>query len=303
MNLETRNGEFKSSKAVKEAVNMTVNVTVDDMNFQNEIEKIRVRCPSCTKLYVVNSTEIKSSSPHFLCHVCHSKFTFDYPSLTETVEARLIAPSSSLNFTQRMPEVLENSKVGIAARENRHLKPCPKCGGKNAINATECVHCQVIFAKMQNLAGQDQGVRALPSLVRKWQEVLGDFENDSLHTQFIEDCRKAQALAYAIYRYRQMLEVQPQDEIAKKMLAQAQAWEMASGIEQASLPGFGKGLKQIDWLEVLYWSPAVLSGVLFLAGISNLGMRNYIGFASAVMVLWTGMSYYFNGKIGYKPKQ
>lgn len=261
------------------------------------VDKIRVRCPSCTKLYVVSAVEIKSSNPHFLCHVCHSKFTFNYPPLSENVEAKLLQATPPPVL---MSKALDIKDLPAAVGESRHLKTCPKCGGKNALTATECAHCLVILSKAQILSNNEpQGVRALPSLVRKWQEVLGDFENEQLHVQFIEDCRQAQALSYAIYRYRQMLEVQPQDLLAKKFYARAQAHEMATAVEVNSLPGFGQGLKQIDWLEVLYWSPAVLSGLLFVAGISNLGMRNYIGFASALMVLWVGMSYYFNGKIGY----
>jgi hypothetical protein len=295
-------------------------------------EKLRVRCPSCTKLFVVNTFEIKSSCPHFQCVVCHTKFTFNFPpsdfnavqarslSIAPLVETNKAPVEMDLESTKRVDDSLFqtsdepsthdltssvrkpslSTKKVIKAVDNKNLKSCPKCGALNSMANKECYSCSVIFDRVAAVSS-DAGVRTLPSLVRKWQEVLSDFENINLHRKFIQACRDAEALTYAIYRYQQLQEVQPQDKIVQQMLAEAMAFKPTK--KESPLPGFGLGLKSIEWGRVLYWLPPVVALPLLLLGFSNLGLRNLIGFAFSIIVLWAGLSLFLTGRIGYQQEE
>jgi hypothetical protein len=266
-------------------------------------EKIKIRCPSCSKLYGVNVCEIKSSSPHFICQICGVKFTFTYPALNaENIQTRII---------DRHPQ----EKTHFSANDERHLKSCPKCGSLNGINAHECYSCQVIFDKVRDLSFKNEGIKTLPSLVRIWQELLLDFDNHAKHEAFISECESVQALSFAHYRYEQYLEAQPQNEFVKKM-RQEVLWRVAHNSEigtgEASMlnkmttqlenSAFVQKFNEINWGYIFYWSAPISSIILFVIGISNLGLRNFIGFAAALMFLWVGLSYLFQGGIGYDTK-
>ncbi|MGZ5279950.1 MAG: hypothetical protein ACXWC9_08410, partial [Pseudobdellovibrionaceae bacterium] len=87
----------------------------------NLLAHFNVRCPSCNKLYRIDSREIKSSSPHFDCTACKARFGFDYPpENVNRIETRLVSQKDTFQL---------DDSVDVSAIPE--LRKCPKCSSLN----------------------------------------------------------------------------------------------------------------------------------------------------------------------------
>jgi ribosomal protein L40E len=165
---------------------------------------LRLRCPSCEKLYRMDTRDVKSSEPHFECLVCQSVFGFEYPT------------SSPLNVPTKL---IRRSQARLEGKDLRPMdvKTCPKCAALNAKGSEECRQCGVIFARLNGLP-LDSKMGALPSLVKAWQDLMSDYSNLTKHLHFVNRCEDLQAVPYALKKYQDLKEAQPQDQIAQEML-------------------------------------------------------------------------------------
>ena len=122
--------------------------------YENQEIKVVIRCPTCSKLYEVDSKLIKSSSPHFDCLVCAEVFSFVFPpkDWKKIQTFKVLDPKSST----------QNNSL------QRLKKECPKCGILNLTSASECYACQVLF-KSFALLKNETFPNALPSLIEAWQ--------------------------------------------------------------------------------------------------------------------------------------
>ncbi|MFK8137171.1 MAG: hypothetical protein AB8E15_02315 [Bdellovibrionales bacterium] len=94
---------------------------------------------------------------------------------------------------------------------------CPKCEYQSPPMSQECMRCGLVFSKIANNESKpEQQVLASSPIQNLWKQVLEGYEDRSVHQKFIETCSAHQKLAFASQQYKSMLEVNPQDAIAKK---------------------------------------------------------------------------------------
>lgn len=260
-------------------------------------QHFNVRCPACSKLYRIDSKEIKSSQPHFECVTCDTKFTFDFPPQNlAKIETR------ALNVS--VPEIEESfEEVAVEAKsENANLKTCPKCGSSNPSLNAECVKCQVIFDKVENLP-MDVKLGAFPSLVKAWQELFGDYDNLKKHLAFVDRCEDLQALPFALKKYQALKEAQPHDPVAQRMVVAVTM--KTKGLQRIHAKLMKTGIisvgaawaTHIPWTRVKKLAPLVVAGGFMLYGMSNAGARNLIGIGVAVIFLTVGLTIFIKGRI------
>ncbi len=100
------------------------------------------------------------------------------------------------------------------------LFSCPECGYENQKGTPSCERCLLVFAKYERKKSQGVGVQVQSSqrLESQWQGILTDYENLALHEKFISDAAAEKSLPFASKQYKNMLDINPADEMAKKMI-------------------------------------------------------------------------------------
>ncbi|WP_374001519.1 hypothetical protein [Bdellovibrio bacteriovorus] len=267
--------------------------------------KLKIRCPSCAKLYEVESDDIQSETPLFQCISCESRFSFEYPpqdplnvmcfkvSLEPEATTEEISSESVPPMMEKSEQILAAERhVGMAAEPGTHeMKSCPKCGALNGRRAKECYSCHVIFEKLEGLP-KDPSLKAQPSLVRKWKNLVENFENEDLHDEFIRSCHQLDALRFAVLKYEDLKTAQGGDPKCDEMIARINSLMMV-GLSQKPA---GEAVKP-KWNKYLYWGPFGLSAFLILLGMINLGHRNLIGVGVALACMTAGLIVMIKGKI------
>jgi len=270
--------------------------------------KLKVRCPSCSKLYEVSGEDIHSEVPVFQCVTCDSKFAFAYPpenpdrvdcfALTAS-EARLVEAESNnangqkLTFQEALTEVVTTQAV-VQTAQSQQMKSCPKCGAMNGRRSKECYSCHVLFERLEGLP-QDPSLKAQPSLVRKWKNLLENFDNQELHDEFIRSCQKLDALRFAISKYEEIKAAQGGDALCDRMIAQINSLMMVNLSHKPLAPAPAKSVKP-KWQKYLFWGPYALSALLVLLGMMNLGHRNLIGLGVAIACMASGVIVMVRGR-------
>ncbi len=254
------------------------------------MNQLKVRCPSCEKLYQVDFASIMSTSPYFQCVSCPTTFTFDFP------------PTDSLKIVSR--RVLPESEITTPVA----MQVCSRCGHQSEKTLKECPACQVIFSKLEGLP-QDPSLRAQPSLVRRWKEILSDFDNSRLHEEFVEACRRLDALAYATAQYKELNQLQGGDPICEQKLKLIEELAHKKLRPSSSVPSRMKKSEVLSakvtsdvklgplWLRCLLAAP-VLIGVLFvLIGLTGFAPRNMFGAGMAMTFLSLGLVAAVKGRL------
>lgn len=252
----------------------------------NQLQHFNIRCPSCQKLFRVDSREIKSSQPHYDCSSCKTRFTFDFPPTNvNRVETRMISQTETFALKE---STVQSAVIGT------DLKKCPKCSAINPKLAGECLQCHVIFAKLEELP-LDSSLGAFPSLVRAWHELMSDYDNLKKHLAFVDRCEDLQALPFALKKYEILKEAQPQDEVAQKMFRSV--WGKAFAGRVAKHPQVRKYASQVNWTRVKKLSPFVFGMMFILWGLANAGSRNLVGVGAAILFLTLGLTIFIKGRI------
>lgn len=261
--------------------------------------KLKIRCPSCAKLYEVESEEIHSENPLFQCISCESRFSFDYPPADpQQVPCFMISAQAA---EASASNAQHQGSVTVTAVEpgTQEMKSCPKCGALNGRRAKECYSCHVLFERLEGLP-KDPALKAQPSLVRKWKNLLENFSNEELHEEFIMACRELDALRFASMKYEELKSAQGGDPQCDQMLARINSLMMV-GLSQKPLPASASAKKETParpkWQKYLYWGPFGISALLILLGIVNLGHRNLIGAGVALGFMTAGLIVMIRGKI------
>ncbi len=259
--------------------------------------KIRMRCPDCGRLYEVGLAEIKSAEPHFECFHCHGIFSLN---------TDLIAKANSTNSTTssaRTPFKTESIRPGKVRR-------CPKCGEANMATALACTGCSVLFKKVGTRSlfeTKQDGPRATTELAldQKWKCLMDDFDNETLHQDFLKACRESSGdgsyLEYALKRYEDLKSHLGGNPMCQKRIIELNS-EISGRVSNRSSPGiFDKGLKEISnqitnqtsRLKVADTSvlkkygslaPYALGLIFILIGlIGGAEVRNLIGLGAAIL--------------------
>lgn len=246
---------------------------------------LRTRCPQCSKLYRIDTRDLKSSDPHFDCLVCESTFAFSYPA------------ENPLNVKSRVIKASLLPSVKVTESRPLDVKSCPKCNTLNAKGSLECGRCGVIFSKLENLP-MDSKLGAIPSLVKAWQDLMSDYDNLTKHMAFVHRCEDLQALPYALKKYRDLKEVQPQDTIADEMLHRVLGGRLKRPAAWLSRnPAVQLAVRRIHWARLRKISPWAMAILLILLGLTQPALKNLAGIGASVLFITLGLHLFFKGRI------
>lgn len=101
------------------------------------------------------------------------------------------------------------------------LFSCPECGYENPKGSRACERCLLVFEKYERKKTQSDGnaqVRGSQNLETQWQAILADYGNLGLHEKFVADASQEKSLPFASKQYKKMVDINPADEMAKKMI-------------------------------------------------------------------------------------
>ncbi len=254
----------------------------------NILAHFNVRCPSCHKLFRIDSREIKSSSPHFDCTACKARFGFAYPpENVNKVETYLVSQKDTFQLTD---------SVDVA--EIPELRKCPKCEAMNPRLSKECIKCGVIFEKVDSLPDEDATLGAIPSLVKAWQDLMSDYDNLKKHVAFVDRCEDLHALPYALKKYESLKEAQPQDDVAQKMFHRILLRNIKTKAETNSVYQKSRTvLAQVNWVRVRKLAPFVTALLFILIGLSSNVARNMVGVGAAILFLTLGLRVFLKGRL------
>lgn len=246
---------------------------------------LRTRCPHCQKLYRIDTRDIRSSEPHFQCMVCESTFAFSYP------------PENPLHVKTRLLKASLLPSAPVAERRPLDVKACPKCNTLNAKGAKQCGHCNVIFSRLDGLP-LDAKLGALPSLVKAWHDLMSDYDNLAKHMAFVHRCEDLQALPYALKKYRDLKEAQPQDQIAHEMLHRVLGQGFVRPANWISNnPAVRQMVSRIHWARLRKVAPWALAGLLILLGLTQPSLKNLGGIGASILFITFGLHLFFKGRI------
>lgn len=170
-------------------------------------DALNIRCPNCTKLYSVDTSEIRTEKPQFECVSCTTRFWFAFPADAGLIEVP--------TFKFGRPDAQSQQAQSIHQAESF---VCSKCAYKNPKGAVECASCGLVFEKSRKKAlGVKDNVEGTAELKSLWARILEDYNNISLHETFIKLALGQKNLPFASQQYRQILEVSPSEEVALKM--------------------------------------------------------------------------------------
>ena len=268
--------------------------------------KLKVRCPSCAKLYEVESEEVHTDTPVFQCMSCESRFGFEYPPVDANNVLAFVVPNTSAKprAATQQEAVIEATVASMEAIEpkepigQQEMKSCPKCGALNGRRAHECYSCHVLFERLEGLP-QDTSLRAQPSLVRKWKNVLENFENSELHDEFIRSCVELDAHRFAIMKYEEIKTAQGGDALCDQMIAKVNSLMMVSLAQKPVVKDSAKVSDRPKWMKWIFIGPFALSALLILWGVLSLGHRNLVGVGVALACMAAGLIIIVRGQLSW----
>lgn len=254
----------------------------------NTLAHFNVRCPSCNKLFRIDSREIKSSSPYFDCTACKARFTFDFPPPNvNRIETRVVSQKDTFQ--------LEDSVDQEAMPE---LKKCPKCSAMNPRLTKECIKCGVIFERVESVPASDAALGAIPSLMKAWQDLLSDYDNLKKHVAFVDRCEDLHALPFALKKYQSLKEAQPQDDLAQTMLHRVLLRNIGTKAKNLSLVQKSQeALSKVNWVRVRKLAPMIIGLLLVLIGLTTNSYRNMVGVGAALLFLTIGLTVFIKGRL------
>lgn len=264
--------------------------------------KMRARCPSCSKLYEVASEDLRNESPLFECVSCQCRFSMEYPPADPTNVLTFVVPLDLVvEETQRSePQVAAAASVSAFASSSEpgvdEMKSCPKCAAMNGRRAKECYACHVIFERLEGLP-QDPSLRAQPSLVRKWKNLLENFSDSQLHEDFIRSCHELEALKFAVLKYEEIKAAQGGDVLCDHMLGRIQSLMMVGLAQKPLATKTVAGFDIAKYRKYFFWGPYSISAIMILLGMMNLGHRNLIGVGVALACMTSGLIVMIRGRI------
>jgi hypothetical protein len=256
---------------------MPVDTTRNEMErkpYSPTAESLRVRCPSCRKLYLVQYADIQEVKPRFECVQCHSRFWLAL---------------SDMDFTNEIFGIPVQVKEAPPAPrpKNKETEPCPKCFKTNEVGVAECRHCGVVIEKYRN--GLDF-TEPVPShsrtLEQLWRRVVADYANPEAHGEFIRACQRERNLAYAGSLYSQMRKLMPTDEETSRRLKEIQA------LGSVVMPQAAE--KRLQRIYPRLWQvPLFVSTVMILVGSALPVFRNMVGVGAAILFIGVAMHLHF----------
>jgi hypothetical protein len=254
-------------------------MSLENLTTTQPDKSFEFRCPQCLKLYTAKSSQIYSSEPQFECAKCHCLFSFAYPPADKTISTKALAA----------PQVLKLSRKEKG--NSPELQTCPQCQAVSPRTAIDCYKCGVVFAKAQ------ASLKALPSLVKMWQELLQDYNNMRKHVEFVDRCEDLQALPFALKKYQLLRETQPHDSLTQEMFSSVIIKSLAKNAKKYKKIPMIQSFLQLPWANIFRVSPLVFGGSILVVGVLREDARNLAGAGVAFLAFTLGLAYFIHGRL------
>lgn len=248
--------------------------TMEEKNMQelerkpNSSETMRVRCPHCRKLYLVQFGDIKETKPRFECVQCHNRFWLAMADMDFSAEVEGLPLQ-----VKEAPRVKSRESVKSAA----DVQPCPKCFKPIHVRASECPSCGVVISKMKDLAFQEGSPSHSEALGTLWRKLIADYGNEALHAEFMRLAQRERNLPFAGAQYAQMLKLMPSDETTKKRVREVQA------LGSSMIPDVGRVTREPRAFSRVWQVPLALATMMMLVGMFIPVFRNMVGVGAAIL--------------------
>jgi hypothetical protein len=237
-------------------------------------ETMRVRCPHCRKLYMVQFVDVQEAKPRFECVQCHSRFWLSMADMDFSTEVTGI-PVQFKEPPRPKPTGKFTVKPVLTAVET---EPCPKCFKPVVARTSECPHCGVLIKKVRELSLlEDAPCSGSPELAAAWRKVVNDYGDESLHAKFISMAQGERNLAYAAAQYGQMLKLMPADETTRGRAREVQALALAL------TPGLRRPLPR-EYVR-LWQVPLAAATLMMVVGFFLPVFRNMVGVGAAILFI------------------
>lgn len=231
-------------------------------------ETLRVRCPHCRKLYLVQYADIQESKPRFECVSCHDRFwlslaDMDFSTEVEGLPIHIKDPVRPAP-PSRIKDAVEND-------------PCPKCFKLTPRGNPECVHCGVVIAKLKELNFKESVPAHSKNLEQLWHQVISNYDVAKNHDEFIRACQQEGNLPYAAALYGQMAKLMPMDDTTLARQGQIKALTQILMPEPTERPWNSGGR--------LWLIPLLAAAICIGVGMALPPFRNIAGVGAAFLFL------------------
>lgn len=220
-------------------------VQKQDLPVLRATETLRVRCPNCRKLYLVQYADIQEAKPRFECIQCRSRFWLALDEID-----------------------LKSEALGIPIQ----LKESPRKTQVKAQVASEKVN-------VEPFVGSSPASRELKDM---WKQVISDYANEDLHNRFISHCQLQDDLAYAAEMYASMKRLMPSDELTEAYLKRLTTMgSIAMGMQTPSHKGWtGARLERLAHVPTFLGAALIVMGIAAPLFRNMVGVGAAILFAS-----------------------
>jgi hypothetical protein len=231
-------------------------------------ESMRVRCPHCRKLYMVQFADVQESKPRFECVQCRTRFWLSLPDMDLNSELT--------GIPVQVKETPQNArKVDKREFDASKAEPCPKCFKLVQPGQAECQHCGVLIGKMKELTFQEGGPQHSPALAAGWKKLLGNYGDEAIHREFLRLAQTENSLPYAAAQYGQLLKLMPSDETTEKRIREINALALTMVPPKQANPRSS--------IYARVWQVPLLGAVVMMAvGMMVPVFRNMVGVGAAV---------------------
>lgn len=237
-------------------------------------EAMRVRCPHCRKLYLVQFADVKESKPKFECVQCRSRFWLALGDMDLSGEVTGIPV-----HVKDVPRRDQVAPVTVEAKD-----PCPKCFKPVAKSAVECDHCGVLIAKARESLNFIENVPRSETLAILWKKVISHYAEPAVHHEFMQACQREGNLVYASSQYGMMLKLMPADELTLKRIEEVKALAGAAYPALAATSAT-QAKKTLRKFGRLWQVPLLGAAIMILVGMFVPVFRNMIGVGAAFLFL------------------
>lgn len=255
-----------------------MNIEVNNPGHQPALseQEVRFRCPHCQKLYRTSHDVFEGSEPEFDCADCEKPFT--------------------LKRTQDGFGLYQT-----AGPAQPKFDSCPKCSGLKPHQSDECPNCGVFASKYLEL--QKLESPALFELNQLWQKVMQNFDQDSYHQEFLNQCHRKTALNFAFQKYSDLQKTLGFDALCRKYLQQIEL-RLEQQLKAVQPKGEEKKASAANPpLSTLQWVFMGLGALGMLALIYNKFVPTFPNFNGLVMMLTVlafGIGLFSNSNSGLK---
>lgn len=106
---------------------------------------------------------------------------------------------------------------------------CPSCLEFLPEKATECPSCGILLSNFKRVSLEKRVKISTPTLghlssyqcvdlENRWAKVMASYSQREVHDQFLQFCYQLRALSYVVFKYSQLLKIDPSDDVAEYML-------------------------------------------------------------------------------------